>query len=109
MARHQDAILLDIATFAPSNGDWRVLEFLLNELWSNGVREDDLPALFRVFERYPDDDGEGVLWSIVHGVETLPFIYEQALRESVSRRSSFMGEVMLKRLARAQNGSAPST
>lgn len=109
MTRTPKAILSDIVIFAPYSGDWRALESLLNELWATGVGKDDLPTLFRVFERYPSDDGAGVLWSIVHGVEALPFSYEQPLRESLSKHPSFMGKVMVQRLERERRGSAGSS
>ena len=95
------AVLKDIEEFAPIGGDWRRLDDLLDELWSEGVSEGQLPILFRVFERFPEEDGAGVLWSIVHGVEGLPFDYEAFLRQSMARQPSFMGDVMLKRLEKA--------
>jgi hypothetical protein len=101
-ARATHEILNDIDSFAAENGNWLGLERLLEELWGVGVPAADLPALFRVFERFPEDDGSGVLWSIVHGVESLPFNYEHALRASMARQPSFMGRVMLKRLEKAK-------
>jgi hypothetical protein len=95
-------VLKDIDDFAPADGDWRRLDDLLDELWSEGVAEGQLPILFRVFERFPEDDGGGVLWSILHGIEALPFDYEPFLRASVARQTSFMGRLMLKRLEKAQ-------
>jgi hypothetical protein len=91
-------VLKDIQEFSPVAGNWRHLDALLDELWSEGVNEGSLPILFGVFERFPEDDGGGVLWSIVHGVESLSFNYEPILRQSLQRRSSFMGRVMLQRL-----------
>jgi hypothetical protein len=95
-------VLRDIEEFAPTDGNWRLLDDLLDELWSEGVSEGQLPILFRVFERFPEDDGAGVLWSIVHGVEALPFDYEPFLRQSIARRPSLMGEIMLERLEKAK-------
>jgi hypothetical protein len=54
-----------------------------------------------VFERFPDEDGAGVFWSIVHGIESLDVDYEQTLRASLARRPSRMGQIMLRRLDRA--------
>lgn len=100
--RKSSEILEDISMFKPGNDEWLRLEYLLEELWSSGVREEYLPVLFRVFERYPNDDGAGVLWSIVHGVEGLPFNYESMLKASIERKSSLMGEIMLRRLSNAE-------
>jgi hypothetical protein len=97
-------ILRDIETFSPADGVWLPFDDLLGELWTAGVRPEHVAVLFRVFERFPDQDGAGVLWSIVHGVEALPFEYETGLRESMARTPSFMGGVMLKRLGKSRAG-----
>jgi hypothetical protein len=94
-------VLREIQDFSPSQSDWRPLDTLLDELWALGVSAGALRILFGVFERFPEDDGAGVLWSIVHGVESLDIDYEAALRESLQRRSSLMGTIMLERLLRA--------
>jgi hypothetical protein len=96
------AILSDIENFAPTDGNWRRLDDLLDELWGSGVREGQLAVLFRVFERFPNDDGAGVLWSIVHGVEALGFDYETQLRQSIARQPSLMANILLQRLERAR-------
>jgi len=110
--RTTDAIVADIEAFLPIDGDWRALDELLGELWGAGVLEQHLPTLFGVFERSPDDDGAGVLWGIVHGVESLPFDYEVPLRNSLGRQTSFMGNVLLNRLVKARaaptNAPAPT-
>jgi hypothetical protein len=98
------AVLRDIEEFSPANGNWRRLDELLDELWSEGVEgvsEGQLPVLLRVFERYPQEDGGGVLWSIVHGIEALPFNYEPFLRQSLARQPTHMGNIMLQRLRKA--------
>ena len=94
-------VLAYIQRFEPVDRDWGALDELLGELWLTGVSVDCLPVLFGVFERYPEEDGAGVLWSVVHGVEALQFSYEQPLRESLARQPSLMGRVMLERLERA--------
>ncbi len=99
-------ILRDIAAFQPSDGEWLPLEHLLEELWDTMPTKEALPVLFGVFERFPDDDGAGVLWSIVHGVEHLPFDYETALRQSYARTPSMMAETMLIRIANAARARA---
>jgi hypothetical protein len=96
--RSAEEVVAEISSFSPVGDDWRPLDALLADLWEAGVRETHIPSLLRVFERYPDEDGSGVLWSIVHGIEALPFDYESALRDSMSRRVSVMGRVLLQRL-----------
>ena len=98
MPRTLDEILRDIETFHPTHGAWLPLDDFLAELWEVGVSAMELPTLLRVFERFPEDDGAGVLWSIVHGVEALDVDYEQPLRDSIARQPSHMGRIMLGRL-----------
>jgi len=100
--RQPEPILQDLRAFSPVEEDWRPLDELLSELWAVGVREADLAVLFGLFERFPDDDGAGVLWGIIHGLEALPFDYEPALRTSLARRRSDMGEIMLRRLEKSR-------
>lgn len=102
MPRAPDDILRDIDAFRPHDGVWLPLDGLLAELWDAGVTAATLPTLFGVFERFPEDDGAGVLWSIVHGVESLDLDYEQPLRESLVRQPSEMGQIMLARLEKSQ-------
>ncbi len=103
MTRPVDDILRDIETFQPAKS-WLPLDDLLAELWDAGVPASALQKLFGVFERFPGEDGAGVLWSIVHGLEALDLDYEQELRESLARQPSDMGKIMLGRLERSKTG-----
>lgn len=103
MSRPQSEVLIDINQFQPSTaGDWRQLDSLFSELWEGTVSISCLPILFGVFERFPDDDGAGVFWSIVHGVESTDLDYEEPLRDSLSRQPSELGHIMLRRLENAK-------
>lgn len=93
-------LLKEISDFTPADGLWSPLEELLARLWAMEVRPEHLPYLFRLFERFPSDDGGGVLWSIIHGIEELPFDYEEELRASLARQESEMGRTLLDRLER---------
>jgi hypothetical protein len=103
MTRTQDQVLSDIDHFQPTDdGNWLRLDVLLAELWEEKISMSCLPTLFRVFERYPDEDGAGVFWSIVHGLEATDLDYEAALRDSISRQPSDMGRIMLRRIEKAK-------
>lgn len=96
-------LLSKIEKFEPSpSGDWKDLDNLLDELWQTQLSESCLSVLFRVFERYYNDDGAGVFWSIVHGVEATALDYENALRKSIANQQSEMGEIMLRRLEKTK-------
>lgn len=53
--------------------------------------------MLSIFERYPEEDGHGVMWSLVHGLEKLPN-YESALLSSLARQPSELGIVMVGRM-----------
>ncbi|MGJ7565618.1 hypothetical protein ACSFBM_17330 [Variovorax sp. GB1R11] len=101
MPRKITSIARDIAKFAPTeDGDWRRLDALLVELWQVDGAERAIPEMLSVFERYPEEDGHGVMWSIVHGLEGLPN-YEPALLGSLRRQPSDLGIVMVSRMLNA--------
>ena len=97
MVRTAAKIVADILAFQPIRGDWRALDALLAELWATGEAGRHIPNLLAVLERFPEDDGAGVLWSVVHGVESLPG-YEPELVRSVRRQPSELGVTMVGRL-----------
>jgi hypothetical protein len=96
MGRAAAQIVVDIQAFQPSSGDWRRLDDLLGELWATGDASRHIPDLLAVLERFPVDHGAGVLWSVVHGVESLPG-YAPDLIRSVRRQPSELGVTMVGR------------
>ena len=93
-------VLAKIEAFRPSpaGDNWRELDELVQTLVATGhVSYAALPTLLRVFERFPRHDGHGVLWSILHGIESIAG-YEPVLVEYVTRTPTEMGITMLKRI-----------
>lgn len=98
MPRKITSIARDIAKFAPTeDGNWRRLDDLLDELCGAGGPGQAIPEMLSVFERYPEEDGYGVMWSLVHGLEKLPN-YEPALLLSLARQPSELGIAMVGRM-----------
>lgn len=101
MPRTQLEILRDIDAFSPPADDWSRLQALLDELWADGSPIDAMPELLALFARYPvDEDGSGVFWSALHGLEGLSG-YEPHLLRSVQQAPSEFGVMMLGRLLNA--------
>lgn len=100
MPRPTASIASNIASFVPQDGDWTALDALLSELWQTGHPEQAILELLSIFERYPDEDGAGVVWGVVHGLESLPN-YEPELLRSLARQPSEFGIRMLGRLMNA--------
>ena len=101
MARSVSEIIADIEDFRPSKGNWLGLDALLQELFLSGSASVGIDAMLHVFERCPGEDGAGVFWSIVHGLESLPG-YENRLVESIRRVPSAFALLMVNRLLNAE-------
>ena len=108
MARPATQIVADIRAFHPTEGNWRRLDDLFGELWATGEAGVHVRDMLGVLEQYPADDGAGVLWSIVHGVESLPG-YESELIWSLRRRPSELGVTMVGRLLKSGVSEADGT
>lgn len=100
MPRPETQILHDIEAFQPENGNWLGLEALLGELWQHTPRLSWVTPLLGVFERFPDEDGADVFWSIVHGLEDIEG-YEPILRDSQRASPCEFKRVMLMRIENA--------
>lgn len=87
-----------IEAFAPSSDDWNELGDLVQSLVTPTTAS--VPALLRVFERFPRHDGHGVFWSILHTIESIEG-YAPILVEHVMRTPTEMGVTMVQRLVNA--------
>ncbi len=91
-------LLARIESFQPENDSWLLLDAHVQALFAHGGDlAPALPALLRVFERFPRHDGHGVLWAVLHAIEGIPG-YEPLLVEHVRRTPTEMGLTMLQRL-----------
>jgi hypothetical protein len=94
---NEPQVLIQIERFDPEVSSWLDLDQLLMQLFSSPPSRKAVEALFALLERFPLEDGAGVLWTVVHGLEDLP-AYEEELVASVQRRPSYLPLVMLRRL-----------
>jgi hypothetical protein len=81
-------------------GDLKALDALIVEATAQPASPELDRALFGIFERFPDEDGRGVYWGIVHGLEGRGG-YEPALLDSIRRAPSPFALLMLNRIANA--------
>ena len=96
MPRTTADIAHDIATFVPKEDNWLALDELVAELWQAGHPQQAIPELLSVFERYPEEEGFGAVWGVLHGLEALPN-YEPELLRSLARQPSEFGVRMVGR------------
>jgi hypothetical protein len=93
-------ILQDIARFQPTaDGNWLALDALVQELWAEGEGPAEaLVPLFQLLERFPEDKSAGVLWGVLHGIESYPQ-YEAQLVQSLQRHPTNLTVTMVHRIA----------
>jgi hypothetical protein len=94
--RNIEAIIKDIEEYAPVNEEWESLDELIDEACNANDRKAVKPLL-GLLERNQDHDGDGVFWSIVHGLEGLGG-YETELAASVLSKPHEMSVLMLNRM-----------
>lgn len=93
-------ILQDITQFQPTvDGNWLALDALVQELWAEGEGPAEaLVPLFQLLERFPEDESAGVLWGVLHGIESYPD-YEAQLVQSLQRHPTDLTVTMVHRMA----------
>ncbi|OUS19805.1 hypothetical protein A9Q93_02180 [Nonlabens dokdonensis] len=91
-----EEIITELDSFHYNDGDWLPLDRLIIKLWNTGKPEVAIQSLFKIFEKYPTEDGAGVFWTILHGIESLN--YEKELYDSLIRKPSYMVVIMLNRI-----------
>jgi hypothetical protein len=72
------------------------LQDLVDRYFSSQKAADHLGVWFRLYERFPEADGYGVFWTILHGIEATPG-YEPLIVESVRRYPSQFPLLMVNR------------
>jgi hypothetical protein len=89
-------IINELDNYQPLGG-WRDLDVLLGELWATQRQKEAIPNLFNILERFPKDDGAGVLYSVLHGLESIEG-YEIELLKSVKRQPTDFTIQMIRRI-----------
>src|SRR6266699_3425150 len=85
---------------AESEADLKVLDETVTAIFQEGFANQCFAELFQIFERFPERDGFGVFWSILHGLEAVSG-YEPLLLESVERAPSEFTVRMINRMINA--------
>lgn len=101
MPRPAREIAASIVTFQPVDDEWLPLDALVQELADRPDAVQAADALLGIFERFPDHDGYGVFWTIIHALEAMPG-YEHHLLPSVCRVPCEFNLTMLARRLNAK-------
>jgi hypothetical protein len=75
----------------------RELDEAMGAVPPDDLGQEEFRALLGVFESFPEDDGYGIFWSIVHYLEACKG-YEPVLIESVTRALGEFNVLMINRL-----------
>jgi hypothetical protein len=89
-----------IREFNPADGVWLPLERLFEQAFARRDPKRHYPAMFDLFARFREEDGSGVFWSALHGMEHVGG-YEEMLLQSYQRSPSLMTRAMLRRLLKS--------
>ena len=100
MLRPITEICSEIDAFTPVGDEWLPLDDLIGEALDHPDASDAYPHLLNVFSRFPDDDGAGVFWSIIHGLETFPD-YQPTLLAALRTQPSDLTLTMVNRMLNA--------
>lgn len=95
--RKLSEILINIDNFIPDDGIWLKLDDLLIELQETNELPNGIKNLFKIFERFPNEDGAGVFWAILHSIESVKD-YEIDLLKSIKRKPTEITITMLRRI-----------
>jgi hypothetical protein len=99
MEKNIEVILKKIERYTPQGEDWYELEDILEELYASEKPELGLESMISIFEKYPNEDND-ILWGMLHGIEDIAN-YEMKVIESVKRKPSFFGVLMINRMLNA--------
>jgi hypothetical protein len=97
---HQLVEAIDAITSVESADDLSRLQDLADRYFTSRQAAKHLEVWFRLYERFPEDDGCGIFWAILHGLEALPDCDTQVVA-SVRRKPSQFPVRMVNRMLNA--------
>jgi len=105
MSREIRQVVADIDTLRTADGDDLLrLQALIEEYFASPDAPAHIDVWFRLYERFPDDHGHGVFWTILHGIEAQP-TSDAAVVASIRRRPTHYPVLMVNRML---NGGIPA-
>jgi uncharacterized protein (DUF433 family) len=86
---HEIIAEIDLVKNIDSAVDYGNLELLVDLYFDRDQTEEFLDVLFRLYERFPNDEGEHIFWSILHGIEHYPSSDRLAVKSVLNNPSDF--------------------
>jgi hypothetical protein len=101
MSRDIRQIVADIDALPTADGDdLDRLQTLIDEYFASTAATAHIDVWFRLYERFPNDHGHGVFWTILHGLEAQSGC-DAAVVASVRRRPTHYPVMMVNRMLNA--------
>jgi hypothetical protein len=98
MGRDIRQIVAEIDALPSVEGDdLNRLQLLFDEYYTSSAAASNINVWFRLYERFPDEHGHGVFWTILHGIESLS-CSDAAVVSSVCRRPMHYSVLMVNRM-----------
>jgi hypothetical protein len=98
MSRDIRQVVAEIDALPTADGeDLDRLQALIDEYFTSPDAAVHIDVWFRLYERFPDDHGHGVFWTILHGIEAQPGS-DAAVVASVRRRPTYYPVLMVNRM-----------
>lgn len=83
-----------------SEAQLKALDAAVQAIKPDECGEAEFRAMLHVFERFPDDDGFGIFWGLVHALEACSG-YESEMLASVARKPCEFNVLLVNRLLNA--------
>lgn len=98
MSRDISRVVADIDALPTADGNDLVrLQALIDEYFVSPVADAHINVWFRLYERFPENHGHGVFWTILHGLEAQSGC-AAAVIASVRRRPTHYPVMMINRM-----------
>src|SRR5262249_36670519 len=91
---------IDALSLVEATDDLSQFQDLADRYFTHPKSGDHLDVWFRLYERFPENDGCGVFWGILHGIESLPGSNEHVVA-SVRRKATHFPVLMVNRMLNA--------
>jgi hypothetical protein len=106
MSRDIRRVVADIDALPTADSDdLDRLQGLIDEYFASPTAAAHIDVWFRLYERFPDEHGHGVFWTILHGLEAQPGC-DAAVVASVRRWPTHYPVLMVNRMLNADIRSA---
>lgn len=100
MVRTVHELIHELERFQPEEENWLPLDDLIQEIILTQAPHEAIDAMLGLFERYPDEDGYGIFWTMLREIEHF-LGYEGHVFDSLRRQPSMFAVLMVGRMLKS--------